>query len=232
MNQYEIALPFAESYHPDTGYEQDYGIMLTDGETDNIMPGALSYLRRRFKVGTMEAKAQDVHVALGDRVNRYLSGGLAGHYRTYKITNGASYKQTNADIGVMVTPFSTVGFGAVAYNVLKAKDSIPVGVRDVPTFAVGMNWMYEETFAFRLDIVHQDKFNPRHRNDVHLGAQTKFQEAYFLRIGTIWKETMDQTLLTAGVGYAGPRLSVNYAYEYDERMADNRRHIVDLWLPF
>ena len=232
MDRYYIAVPFAESTHPANGYEQTYGLMLADGTPDKMVPGAISYLRRRVAFGGTEANLQDVHVAIGGQAYKYVSIGVAGHYRTFEQENLPDYFQTNGDFGALVTPLENLGIAFVAYNFLSAKDSVPLGIRDVPTLAVGINYLYGEAFAARLDLVRPDKYNPNRRTDVQLGIQTTFAESFFLRFGSNWKETEDKTYLTTGFGYQGPRLSVNYAYQQDVRESAGTRHIVDLWMGF
>jgi hypothetical protein len=232
MDRYHMALPFSEGSHPTEGYSQTYGAILTDGSTDKMFPGALAYLRSRDIRGGVESKRQDIHLALADRATKFLSIGVAGHYRTFEIVNSTKFNQTNMDLGALLTPLENVGLAVVAYNVLSGSEGVPVAIRDVPTFAVGANYIYEETFSARVDAVRPDKFNPLHRTDLQAGLQMTFMESFAVRGGCNWKETADQTWLTGGLGYMGPRLSFNYAYQQELRESEGVRHIVDLWMSF
>ncbi len=232
MDRYHMALPFAESSHPTEGYSQTYGAILTDGSTDKMFPGALSYLKSRDIRGGVESKRQDIHLALADRSTKFLAVGLAGHYRTYEQINSSKYNQTNMDLGALLTPLENLGLAFVAYNILSGDENVPVAIRDVPTLAVGMNYIYEETFSARVDAIRPDKFNPNHRTDLLAGLQMTFMESFAVRGGCNWKETANQTWLTGGLGYMGPRLSFNYAYQKELRESVGNRHIVDLWMSF
>jgi hypothetical protein len=232
MDRYHMTLPFSEGSHPSEGYSQTYGAILTDGTADKMFPGALAYLKSRDIRGGVESKRQDIHLALADRATKFFAVGLAGHYRTFEQINSVKYNQTNMDLGALLTPLENVGLAFVAYNILSGDEKVPVSIRDVPTFAVGANFIYEEAFAARVDAVRPDKFNPLHRTDLQAGLQMTFMESFAVRGGCNWKETANQTWLTGGLGYIGPRLSFNYAYNQDLRHSEGVRHIVDLWMSF
>src|SRR4051812_43438407 len=77
MDRYNMTLPFAEGWHPAMGYAQTYGVVLTDGSDDKIIPGALAYLRQREISGGIETKRQDVQLSLAERATKFFSVGLS-----------------------------------------------------------------------------------------------------------------------------------------------------------
>jgi hypothetical protein len=101
----------------------------------------------------------------------------------------------------------------------------------VPTFALAGNFVYEKTFRARLDLIRPDTNNSGRRTNVAAGIETFFAERLAFRTGCYWRETSDQTYISAGLGYLGPKLSIDYSFQQDVRNGYNYRHLIDLWLP-
>lgn len=232
FREYFVSGVYAAGMHEQAGFNQTYGLILSDGSPERVLPGALTYLRRRTSGGGINANEEYVAASLAEAISKYVSVGVTGHYRALKVDTGARYFQTNVDLGLIFSPLENFGIGFVAYNILSAQEKVPVGVRDIPSFGIGSNLILSEVFRLRLDFVRPEKFNPRHRIDTFAGIETEFNNGIISRVGGRWEETQDSTWLTLGTGYRGPRLSFNYAYEQDLRVSDSYRHLIDLWMPF
>lgn len=218
---------------PGEGESRALGAVLSDGTPDKFIPGAFSYIRDTRKTPTgAESTDDEYRGSVGQIVYAGVSAGASLHYREHKLKGGPRYFQTNIDAGAIWAPIEMLSIGLVAQNILSADDKAPVSVRDVPTFGFGFHASYERMFNFRLDLSRPDKFNPRERTDIGMGFESSFENGLSLRAGCNWKETVDQTLLGAGLGYRGPRLQVDYAFQKDARVDQATRHLVDLWIPF
>lgn len=234
LGRYFGSANYFRGEHPREGRADQYGIILADGSPDKIAPGALSYLRRNLQSPSgVKALEEDIRLSLGGFVGRSLSFGVAGHYRIHDEIGGPNYYQTNGDVGLLFVPSPNLGLGIVAHDVLlRAPDNVPTDIQNVPILALGLHYLFEDFFRLRLDVARPEKMNPHHRNNVMAGFETYFTEKWALRLGSNWQESRDKTLLAAGIGFKGPRLSFDYTFELDSRVAHATRHLFDLWMPF
>lgn len=218
------------------GDQSSWGFSLADGTPDTYMPGALSYIRKRTDAtGGVSDTQQDIQLNLAGQPLKYMALGLAVHRFSDQILSavrGQEYVQFNGHLGVILIPTPQIGIGLVGYDLVpKMSESTPSSLRVVPTYAVGANYLYEKIFRARLDLIRPDMNNKGGRNDLAFGVESIFQESLIVRLGGYCRETADQTFWTAGLGYHGPRLSIDYGFQKDIRTGDNLRHVVDLWFP-
>lgn len=217
---------------PLTGSEQVQAVAISDGSISNILPGALTYVRRVGVLpNTTTTTEQDIQVSLAGFPLHGVAFGITGHRQSYQNSAGFSQSATNAHIGLVYNPALWLGLGLVAYDVLPTSDEMALTAGLVPRIALAGNMIFGETFRMRADLIRPQRFNDRGRTDVAVGLETFFRPDAVFRLGGLWKETADQTLFTAGLGYVGPRLSFDYSFQKDQRVTDSYRHMFDLWLP-
>lgn len=216
-----------------TGDEHTWGVVLADGSTDKWMPGAFSYIREKTEsaTGTL-SRDHEFRLSIAKLAYPGFSVGFGAHYREHEIQGGANHFQANADFGVLWQPVPMFSLGFSAQNVLSTDAEIPENIRDTPTLGLGVSSNYNERLVARLDIVRPERQNPDRRIDVGAGLETIFSSGLSLRLGCNWKESAGQTLFGSGIGYRGPRLQVDYAYQTDARLDREDRHLIDLWIPF
>jgi hypothetical protein len=237
LQRYYFSGNYGISNHEREGDLKQYGLLLADGTEGNSFPGSLSYTRRNLdsKGGGTETQS-DIQLSLAEFFSERIALGFTVHRqsneRSQSIAGGGEYTQYNGHIGLMLTPWDFVGLGLVAYDILPPREGVPSGIRTVPTFALGTNLIIQKILHVRLDLVRPDLDNPNRRTNVMAGFDTYFREDFAARVGVMAKETADQTYFTAGLGYKGPKLSIDYTYQKDTRVADSGRHLFDLWLPF
>jgi hypothetical protein len=236
---YTVASHFLAGWHSRAGNERGFALLISDGTPDTLFPGALSFSRRwtDFAQGAGSVMEQDLQLTVGGMIGRKVALGVSGRRRNWVPVEGLSgvygqeYAQNNADIGLLATPVKWLGIGLVASDILNTDENIPRGVRLVPTYGVGAHILMYENFRLRLDLVRPDVDNPDRRTNVMVGLESHFAEEGAFRLGAQWRETADQMWLSAGFGFLGPRLRVDYTFQKDVRVADGTRHLFDLWLP-
>ncbi len=235
LEKYYASISTESASHPINGTSGGWGISLADGTAGTLLPGSLSFVRQIIDPPNgISDTQQDIQVNLAVRPFRSLAIGLTGHDQTDQILSnlgGAQYTQYGLHVGTLFTPTAAVGVGFVAYDVIPTGGGVPAPYHVQPTLAVGGSYSYEKVFRARLDMVRPDTQNPGQRINVGLGIESYFEETVAFRLGAFWKETVDQDYLSAGLGYIGPRLSLNYSFQQDIRNGGNYRHVIDLWLP-
>lgn len=210
-----------------------YGLQISDGSSNNIVPGAISYLHNVVdldnSVGGGNFTQDDFQISLGEIFFSRFAFGLSVHHL---MQNGRGIKdrQTNATLGVMYTPTERIGIGLVGYDLIPSPESLQPGRALNAVYGLGTNILFTDSFSARADIV-KPGVGSRGRADVGIGLQSYFNEFLAVRLGLQLKETADQTNLTAGFGYRGPKFSIDYSFQQDTRSGGYARHLVDLYLP-
>lgn len=233
LRRYYVSGNYGFGSHVNDGDLQQFGVLLADGTEGNAFPGSLSYVRRTInRRDGVRLTQSDINIAIAEFAGDRIAFGLSAHRRTDELSSGGDWEQYNGTLGILVTPYEFLGLGFVLYDFLPLNDFAPAGVQTVPTFAIGSNFLIGETFRIRLDLVRPDKQNPNRRTNVMAGFDSYFRPDFSFRFGGLWSETTDQTFVTAGLGYKGPKLSFDYTFQKDVRVAEGARHLFDLWIPF
>lgn len=208
-----------------------YALQISDGTQNNIVPGALSFVRNTIELpsGGGELTQTDFQVSLGEVFLERFAFGFSVHHLIQK-GGGISDRQTNGTLGMIFTPTEKIGLALVAYDFIPAPGSVADDRQLKPVYALGSNFMFGDMFSIRADLV-KPGVGSRGRADAGLGLQSYFNEFLAARLGVQWKETASETNVTAGLGYRGPRFSIDYSFQQDTRVAGSMRHLVDLWLP-
>ncbi len=216
---------------PDVSFNR-YALQISDGTENNIVPGALSFVRNTIAQpnGVRDLEQTDFQVSIGELFFQRFSFGISVHHLIEKGGGLESYRQTNGSLGLIFTPTDKIGLALVGYDLVPEFVSNPDPRRLNPVYAFGSNFILGEMFSFRADVV-KPGVGSRGRADVGFGLQSYFNEFLAARLGLQWRETASQTNLTAGLGYKGPRFSIDYSFQQDLRVAGSMRHLVDLWLP-
>ncbi|WP_246845184.1 hypothetical protein [Bdellovibrio sp. NC01] len=203
--------------------KDEFAASLSDNTTESVVPAGLSYVQKKSTSSFGDLKQQDIAVTLADFVVEKFSMGLTGHYTEQKIPN-ASYSQTNVDLGFLYTPFSNLGIGLVGYNLLGEQDNIPKEFREKTSVGAGFNFIYQNSIRFRVDATSESFYG--------VGLETYLNKFIITRFGYSNDTDDSRQLLTAGVGFNGPRFQINYAYQGNTEKSGDYRHSVDLVIPF
>ncbi|HEX4924594.1 MAG TPA: hypothetical protein VFV50_10930 [Bdellovibrionales bacterium] len=203
------------------------GLVITDASDEVLIPAAASYTRGTRLVGPTEYVETEIHVGVGFNVVKRVSAGLSVDRITRTPSNGAELIDHNATLGALFAPYDNLGFSLVFKNMLETRN-----IEMNPTTTVGAFWMYEKLWRAYIDLSQPQKRNPSRREIVAVGVENSpIGGGLFIRTGGRWDQYEGRRFLTAGLGWDGPNLSLDYGYEknldYDEY-----RHLVDMRVQF
>ncbi len=220
--------------HPVDGGLSQFSALLADGTPDKAFPGQFSYSQKRIALPNgLTTTQQDFQLGLAFAPSDSFAFGLSVHRLMYTDNQGRSNAQNNLNFGSLYSPLKSLSFAFVAYDFLGGDDSVAQAYQTVPTLAIGTEYDYESVFSFRADFVRPDKFNDGQKINTQLGAETTFRNDFAARVGWQWREVQfEEKLISAGIGYKGPKLSLDYTFQKDVVANSGGRHFVDLWLPF
>ncbi len=220
--------------HPIDGSITEFSALLADGTPDKSFPGQFSYVQKRVSdTNGFSANLQDFQLGIAFAPSDSFGVGVSIHRNLFLDNNSRAYAQNNATIGTIFAPSRQFSFAFVAYDIMGGDDSVPQAFQTIPTLALGTSFKYESSFVFCFDIVRPDKFNEGHRLNTQLGLETNFRHDFVVRTGWQWREVgTEEKLFSFGIGYKGPRLSIDYTYQKDVQVGSGFRQFVDLWLHF
>lgn len=201
--------------------EKELAFTLSDNSPDATIPAALGYFQREFSPGNEKLSA--LSLALAEFGGRRFSFGLTGHFYSMKDSQH-SHNQINADLGMMFTPTANMGLALVAYNLLGEESAVPSYLRPRRSVGVGFNYVYKNFARFRVDVSTLDQ--------IGLGVETFLNKFIVTRLGYFNDWDSDRDILSLGVGFKGPKFTLNYAYQANIQNSSDSRHSVDLTIPF
>ena len=234
ISHYNVDVGYQHLDHPVEGQRTEYSALIADGNEDRVVPGSLSFVHR-FTEPSPNGGAyteQDFQAAISGFAGRQMSIGIAAHRQLYMPSVGEAGAQNNVTLGALWAVSPTVGIGLVASDLIPSDARVPQNVRQTPTYALGSQMILASAMIHvRADLVHPTEGPHNGRNNLMLGLETKFRPDFVFRLGTQWDETEDKMLVSTGLGFHGPRLSVEYAFQKDVRVQGGIRQMIDLWLP-
>ncbi|XGC80746.1 hypothetical protein ACES2L_15585 [Bdellovibrio bacteriovorus] len=203
--------------------ENEFAVALSDNTQESAFPASLGYVSKTIELPNDEIVQSDITFSLAEFIADKWSFGITGHYFQLKIP-GASYSQPNADLGILYTPESHIGWALVVYNAFGKDEDIPEAYRPETSVGGGFNYIYQSRVRFRLDATSKSLYMA--------GIETYINDFVITRLGYQNNTEDKRELITAGLGFKGPRFALNYAYQGNSQISGDYRHSVDLEIPF
>ncbi len=216
----------AESTGPRAGANK-YHLVLAEANDEVAFPGSLTYSKVGVFKDGKDASFQELHGSMGVQVSDYLSFGLGLKYMTLEAQTETQVSAFNTIMGFLVAPHRNVGIALVFDDMLDTKD-IPTN----PTIGLGGQYVFDRLLRVRLDVVQAQKDNAGKKPIIKTGVESLFMgKDLNFRVGYRWDELRAERFFGTGLGWQGPNLGLNYAYE-KSALSDDYRHLIDMLLQF
>ncbi len=227
LRGYDVGAFRSERHTRGVGSERDWALSLVDVTKGVMLPGAFTYVSRSYDIQGYRSDQQDFALNLGDRITPNLSwGARVRYFRT--VTQGRSDESLfNGGIGLLFAPMREFGIGLMADNIL---DSHTQTLRPVTT--IGAHYLYQDFFRIRADLAFPTKSNPDRKAIIMTGLEILPRPDIAFRFGGRIDDQIKQNFLTAGLGWDGPRLGIDYAFEKRLDASDDHAHSLDLRVHF
>ncbi|MGE4130677.1 MAG: hypothetical protein AB7F86_03520 [Bdellovibrionales bacterium] len=214
-------------------HEHAYGVGALDNSKDVFFPGAFHYMRtRETGLASGPASGELWHMGIGKNFSEHLALGLSGYYLKHRVSGDQDYKQINASLGVLVLVNEFFGVGYVLDNLAGPASRTPRGLRQDTQQGLGFYGAISHMARLRVDLTRQERFNPDHKMAYTLGFESLMHDFFLLRMGYRRDELADEKIWTAGLGFDGPRLKIDYTFEKNEEHVSGAVHSVDMRVPF
>lgn len=230
--QIDLAAYYQDGSHGPQLHETAFGLSIVDNTGDTICPGAIGYLKARRTFPGMNVNENYVHASLGSFVAKQISFGAAAIYVNHEVENGKEYKQWDGMVGFLYTPNSNTGLALTYSYFANPSSDLPKILRLMPTLSLAGHYIFEDFLRFRLDVSRWEKDNVDKKWIIESGLETKMPNYFILRLGSQWNDIERRSYLTAGLGFDGPRLKVDYSFQKMRGPGGYAMHGVDLRVPF
>lgn len=230
-------IPFSESIEAGAYYVDNRliegesssarGVQLTDNTENLVAPGGIAYIEKSYQ-GPLAHHEKAFALGVAYPIYPLWTMGISGLHVNYQ-SDETRYQQTDATFGVLHTPRPWFGFAYVLQNFTRPASALPEPFRLPLQHVLGFNYLWSDFLRLRIDLRYQEENNPRQKWIEHLGVETIVGQFFAFRVGGEWDDLNGVYLLTAGVGFKGPRLRLNYSFRM--RGQEGMEHGIDLRLP-
>jgi hypothetical protein len=233
MPDHVVGMYYRDGYLDDGQHRQTMGLGAGDPGPNVLFPGALHYLRLRDTGRSPHAADGELwHLAIGERIFESLALGISGYRLTYRTSGMKQLVQWNGSIGLIWMYNKKYGLAYVLGNVARPGSNVPEGLREDMYQGVGA---YAEAFEIanlRFDILRRETHNPDQRLVYMASFESMSGKFLVFRSGYRLDDQKNERFFTAGLGFNGPRLKVDYSVEKNLERTSGALHSVDLRLPF
>jgi hypothetical protein len=223
---------FRDGYAKDGELRHFWGFGAIDNGQDIYFPGALHYFRMHDTGRSAQpANGELWHAAIAKQFDQ-LNVGVSAYRLIYDVKNDRRYTQWNYSIGGLFMLSEGLGVAYVLNNLAGAGSNVPAGLREDLRQVAGVYAKLGEMARVRFDMARQERFNPDHKMTYMLSIETKHSDVLLVRLGYRYDDLAGDRVWTAGIGFDGPRLKMDYAIEKNQTGTPGALHSVDLRLPF
>jgi hypothetical protein len=197
---------------------------------DTVVPTSLGYTQGSvFRADQSKALSKDVRIAMGERLSKNFSMGLAGHYKNDR-TDFESYGQTNLTLAGVMALTENISLGLVLDDFLGASPSIPEDLKLKSNVGLGFSYNYKRVIRTKIDFVSGSN-NNFGKPTLSGGVETFMNKWLIIRLGLGRNQERSSNIFAGGLGFQGPKFGVHYAYQSTQEEQNLNRHSVDLAIP-
>jgi hypothetical protein len=230
---YEFVGSYRDGYARDGQQRNGWMIGVVDNHEDVMFPGTIHYGRTSDTGrGPGRVRGELVHAAGAYLINNYWSVGASVYRLSSKIDLYPGYTQWNGSIGTVYLLNENISLAYVLDNLAKPGSDVPKPLREDMRQSVGFFGRVADVAVLRVDVARSEKLNPDKRLVYMLGFESATSEFMVFRAGYRLDDQHNQRFWTAGLGFNGPRLRIDYSFEKGFEESSGALHSVDMRLPF
>ncbi len=223
------AIAHIRGYHVTASY-QDYTFEPTgkaailrasfvDSNEDNMVPAAFTYGKnaedQEFHLGVSKFIFRSL--ALGIEIERYISDPKVG-YR---------HIENDISIGALYAITTDWGVGLVGRNLLRTN----LAALD-QSVAIASSYAFGKIARVQFDYLLPMQNNDQKKSIIMMGVESHFVHEFPLRTGFRRDNLRNTTFWTAGAGWVGPKIALNYGFEKNVNSSREAGHSIDVRVYF
>lgn len=212
---------------------QNITVTIMDNSPDIMFSGGFLYSQETLSyLSTPDAKAKRLQVSMASFIFKQFSYGASAYHYEVDADGLGNFSTVKFNFGLMWNPSPIFAMGFHAENMGGKQGGLFQFYSPKDRVTLGMNYLFMPQFRFRADVSQQTEFNPDGKFDLRGGFESFIDAFLVLRVGYENAALLDRNFLTAGFGFTGPRVQIDYAYRADTGHSDGALHSVDFRLPF
>jgi len=224
---------YSQRMGAESSNERASSFIFSDSTSANYFPAAFAYVKEditSLEGATITSK--NYVVSFGGFVLPTLSLGMNLHRKNSLIDEATRFSQNNYGLGMLWAPTSSIGMSVVGHSLARPSSLVPDNLKLKSKVSLGGYFIYLDSFHFRADVDQTIVENPKNKKTFKLGVESRLWRFIALRWGFQWDKLIEKNMFTAGVGFNGPNLNVDYAFQNEIERGGGTRHLIDLRLPF
>ncbi len=231
MKGYYLTAGFGATKQSNAGTNQDLAVSVTDSMKETVVPTSFSYAQNttRPEGFTDDVLSRAFKLSFGNMMRKDFAFGLGINYQDDR-TPQERYSQTNVQTGFLWTPNQNLGVAVTFDNMVPPQTSVPETHRLKQTISTGVSYNYQKIVRLKADIISAEN-NTANKPTLAAGMESYMNRWIILRWGLQRNNQLEANLYTAGLGFAGPKFGLHYAYQNSPQNESLTRHSVDLALP-
>lgn len=208
-------------------------LSLNENSPDSVI-GTSIFINRTESLNS-QTHFNDAWFTIGNFVFPRISMGLSYHYHEV-LNNQLSYLQHNLGLGFIWTPLENLGVGISFQDIKAPPTGIPPEYALGSSGGIGLLYLHKEYLRLRMDISRKiNTLNNDSYDELALGLENLMTPWAVARIGLAEQKDQERKItqrLTFGLGFAGPRFGIHYAFQQFRLTKTGAEHSVDLVIPF
>lgn len=209
------------------GNISDFKVSISDNHTENIFPAALVYAKHRTWEGNIGKNEEEMHLSISKFYFEKVSFGF--DIERYSMTPDTSTSTTEWDstFGAIYSLTLNWGLGFVAQNYLPTNSTALIS-----KFGLATAYNFENVVRIQFDLLYPSELNENRRFIYMAGFESHYIKDVGLRFGFRLDDVEHQNHWTLGIGWTGPKIALDYAFEKNTQNQLEMAHSVDLRIYF
>lgn len=224
---------YSDGYRGKNEHDTFYGATASDNTEDVLIAGGVAGFKRRRTFDNFSTIDElNGQISFAGTLFKQVSMGATIEYLQQDAIGDKKYTQWDASVGLLLNPTPEFAVGFIARNLAPTDTDIPAPIRQRDELGLGAHYIVLEKFRFRLDVFKPMQLNPE-KDYIFKGGAESLIDAYLaVRIGFQNDGVSDRHLYSAGFGFVGPRLKIDYSFVKNSDYSGGAMHSVDFRLPF
>ncbi len=196
---------------------------MVDNNSDMYFTGGISYVQQKWILDEVRYREEEWRVGVAKTFPHLISAGLVG--KVFKKTDLGS--RFNMDMGGLYAPMEWLGLAMTWTNFLGYL--LPSQKSEI---SIAAQYNYQNFFHVNFDVTFPVKNNPKSRFILSMGSETRFKYGFLFRFGGRHDAFLEKNFIATGLGWVGPRLSLQWSIEKELGAKGSIAQVFDLGLFF
>lgn len=216
---YHATISYRDYAFDPTGKEINLRASMIDSHPENLFPAAFTFAKNNDD--------QDFHIGIAKSLLPTLSLGLELERYISDPSVGPKNIENDFSLGLLWAVTPNWGVALVTENLIRTD----IAELD-QAISIATSYNYVNVLRLQLDLTYPTQNNDDDDTILMTGIESHFIPNFPVRLGYRQNNLTNTTFWTAGTGWVGPKIAIDYAFEKDVKSNKEQAHSVDLRIYF